>query len=88
MGTCVWAFRQLVELNDQTGFVECDDELAVQLLELGQVQDPRDGALALNEIDYTPRAEPRAEPEPREHHHPHHRPHYDDKEMTPTRRRR
>ena len=50
MNTTVWAFQPLPELNNATGFVECDAELAARLMAAGQVQDPRDGATALRTI--------------------------------------
>jgi hypothetical protein len=40
----VWAYMPLPELNDQTGFVQCDAKLADQLLEQDLVQDPHIGA--------------------------------------------
>lgn len=46
----VWAFAPIKELNNETGFVACDSELAKELIESGKVQDPRDGALHLKEI--------------------------------------
>lgn len=49
--TTVWAFRPLPELKNQTGFVECDEALAKELIARGDAQDPRDGANALNEIE-------------------------------------
>jgi hypothetical protein len=46
----VWSFQPLKELNNETGFVACDHELAASLIEAGKVQDPRVGALHLKEI--------------------------------------
>lgn len=51
MPTVVWAFRPLPELNHQTGFVECDDELARELLAADKAQDPNVGALHLRDIE-------------------------------------
>ena len=51
MPTVVWAFRPLPELNHQTGFVECDDALARELLAADTVQDPNVGALHLRDIE-------------------------------------
>jgi len=46
----VWAFKPLPDLNNETGFVTCDDALAARLLETGDVQDPAIGAHHFNEI--------------------------------------
>lgn len=46
----VWAFQPLKELNNETGFVVCDHDIAQKLIELDKVQDPRVGALHLKEI--------------------------------------
>src|SRR4029077_14922679 len=61
--TCVWAFQPLPELNNQTGFVECEDTLAALLIQSGKAQDPRTGALALK--DSTTAPPPTSKPEPR-----------------------
>jgi hypothetical protein len=66
----VWAFQPLPELNNQTGFVECEDALAALLIESGKAQDPRIGALSLKDIGTAPA--PAAE-KPQE---------YDTKDMT------
>jgi len=49
----VWAFQKLDELNNQTGFVNCDDKVGDKLLKSGAVQDPRVGAMALKSIETT-----------------------------------
>lgn len=54
--TIVWAYRRLPELNDETGLVECDVELADKLIAAEKVQDPRVGALHLKEIEALPAA--------------------------------
>jgi hypothetical protein len=74
MPTTVWAFQPLDELKNETGFVECDDALAVQLIASGRAQDPQVGALAMNHIIEKPAPAPREEQT------------YDDKAMTPKRR--
>jgi hypothetical protein len=48
--TTVWAFKPLKALNGETGFVVCDHDLADKLVESGEVQDPRVGALHFKEI--------------------------------------
>lgn len=40
----VWAFQPLKELNNQTGFVDCDEAIAEKLIESGKAQDPAIGA--------------------------------------------
>jgi hypothetical protein len=78
MSTLVWAFQPLKELDNQTGFVECEDNLAALLIESGKAQDPRDGALVLKHIVAPP---PLAHPEaPAATEQT-----YDDKAMTPKR---
>ena len=72
MATTVWAFQPLTELKNQTGFVECEDNLAALLIQSGKAQDPRLGALALKHIQVAPA--PAAKPERQE---------YDTKVMTP-----
>src|SRR5262245_50399026 len=54
--TTVWAFQALAELNNATGFVECDEQLAARLIKEGAVQDPRDGGAALKPIEASPPA--------------------------------
>lgn len=49
--TLVWAFKKLPELDGQTGLVECDEALAAKLIEDGDAQDTRDGALHFKEIE-------------------------------------
>jgi hypothetical protein len=49
--TLVWAFKPLDVLHGETGFVECDEELAAQLIASGDAQDTRDGALHFKEIE-------------------------------------
>lgn len=46
----VWAFKPLPDLNNETGFVACDEALAERLLKSGDVQDPAIGAHHFNEI--------------------------------------
>jgi hypothetical protein len=75
MRTCVWAFQPLRELNNELGYVECEEALAETLIKAGRAQDPRVGATALNYIDASLR-----EPGERAQE-------YDDKEMTPKRPR-
>lgn len=84
--TAVWAFKVLDELNGQTGFVECDEALAQELISDGRAQDPRIGGTPLHFIDYTPSQQPEVDPEKART-----RPgasreaNYDDKQMTPKR---
>ena len=47
----VWAFKGLKELDDKTGFVECDSSLAKKLIKSGDVQDPRVGGRDLKYIE-------------------------------------
>lgn len=47
----VWAFKPIKELNYQTGFVECDIDLARTLIEAGLVQNPNVGGLHLKYIE-------------------------------------
>lgn len=48
--TTVWAFKPLKELDNQTGFVACDRELAEKLIEAGKAQNPQVGANHLKHI--------------------------------------
>jgi hypothetical protein len=48
--TLVWAYKPLPELQNQTGFVACDDVLAQKLIKSGAVQDTAVGALYFKEI--------------------------------------
>ena len=48
--TTVWAFAPLQALHNQTGFVQCDADLAADLIESGQVQDPRIGVSSLKHV--------------------------------------
>jgi hypothetical protein len=41
-------------LNNATGYVECDEELAARLVRDGLAQDPRIGANLLNHIEDAP----------------------------------
>jgi hypothetical protein len=50
MTVAVWAWRPLTELNGQTGFVECDDELAAALLRAGAVDAGQMGHPTMREI--------------------------------------
>lgn len=47
----VWAFRPLQELSFETGWVDCEEELARKLIAENLAQDPSVGALALKEIE-------------------------------------
>lgn len=51
----VWAFRPISQLNGQTGFVECDEEVAKQLIDAELVQDIAVGGLNLKTIEAAPR---------------------------------
>jgi hypothetical protein len=48
--TTVWAFQPIDELNNETGFVSCDEDLAKKLISSGMVDDPAIGAGFLREI--------------------------------------
>ena len=50
MDTVVWAYKPIKELKKQTGLVICSLDLATKLIESGDVQDPKDGALHMKEI--------------------------------------
>lgn len=52
--TIVWAFKPLKELNNETGMVECDSDLAEKLIKADKAQDPRVGGLHLKEIEAAP----------------------------------
>ena len=63
--TLVWAYKELEELENRTGFITCEGSLAKKLLREGRVQDPRIGASALKHIEYakpvkTTKAKPKA----------------------------
>jgi hypothetical protein len=75
MTTKVWAFCPIPELNKATGLVDCEEELAAQLISDGRVQDPRIGANLFKPIEDAPPPRPRPEQD------------YNDKAMTPRRRR-
>jgi hypothetical protein len=68
--TVVWAPTPLAELDGATGFVECDEALAAELLTADEVQDPRIGGNLLRHIeDGAPRkalrrSKPAPEPAP------------------------
>lgn len=49
--TLVWAYRPLDELDWQTGFVACSQDLANKLIASGDVQDPAVGGFELKEIE-------------------------------------
>jgi hypothetical protein len=70
--TIVWAFQPLPELNMQTGFVECGEGLAADLIKSGRAQNPKDGALCLKNITNKPEPEKSST--------------YDTKVMTPEKR--
>lgn len=53
--TQVWAFRALRELGGATGRVDCEEELARELIERGDAQDLAVGAVHLKEIEAAPR---------------------------------
>lgn len=48
--TTVWAFQPLPELNNETGFVACDEELAAKLIAADKVDDLLKGGSNLREI--------------------------------------
>jgi hypothetical protein len=48
--TTVWAFQPLPELNNQTGFVSCDSDLAKRLIDENLVDDMRKGGALLRQI--------------------------------------
>ena len=48
----------LKKLNDETGFVACDEELGLSLIDSGDVQDINVGALHLKEIQDKPKKAP------------------------------
>ena len=60
--TLVWAFQPLPELNNETGFVACEQGLAEKLLAADKVQNPNIGAHHFREITASP-AEPAADVE-------------------------
>jgi len=49
--TLVWAFKPIKELNNQTGMVECDSDLAAKLIKADKAQDMKVGALHFKEIE-------------------------------------
>jgi len=51
MTTLVWAYKPLQELQGQTGFVECDEALAKDLIDSGEAQDLSVGGFHLKEIE-------------------------------------
>ena len=48
----VWAFKQLKELDNETGLIYCTPTVADKLLKANKVQDPKVGALSLKAIEY------------------------------------
>ena len=50
MTTLVWAYKPLQELQGQTGFVECDEDVAKDLIASGEAQDLNVGGFHLKEI--------------------------------------
>ena len=48
--TTVCAFQPIPELNNETGFVTCDEDLAKKLISSEMVDDPTIGAIGLREI--------------------------------------
>ena len=53
MTTLVWAYKPLQELQGQTGFVECDEDVAKDLIASGEAQDLNVGGFYLKEIEST-----------------------------------
>lgn len=53
----VWAYKPLPVLNGETGFVACEDSLAIKLIDAGDVQDPAVGGFHLKEIETAPAVE-------------------------------
>ena len=49
--TLVWAYKPLPVLKGETGFVACEDSIAIQLIEDGDVQDLAIGAHHFKEIE-------------------------------------
>jgi hypothetical protein len=49
--TVVWAPVPLVELEGATGFVECDQDVADELIAADEAQDPRIGGNGLRPIE-------------------------------------
>jgi hypothetical protein len=49
--TIVWAYKPLKELNGETGFVACSEELASDLIASGEAQDPKIGASMLKHVE-------------------------------------
>ena len=49
--TLIWAYKPLAELDGQTGFVACSQDLANKLIASGDVQDPAVGGFDLKEIE-------------------------------------
>jgi hypothetical protein len=47
----IWVHRLAAEVGNQTGFLECDSEIAELLIEQGKAQDPSCGAHHLIDID-------------------------------------
>jgi hypothetical protein len=69
--TTIWAFQPLPELNNETGFVACDEQLAAKLIAADKVDDLLKGGSFLREIraaaTYTTKvmvADPVVEPAP------------------------
>lgn len=52
MDAVVWAFKPIKELNNELGFVTCDEQVAADLIKNKKAEDPKIGALLLSEIDY------------------------------------
>ena len=49
----IWSFKKITELKGVTGFVDCERELAQQLIADGHAQDPKVGANYLKAIERT-----------------------------------
>jgi hypothetical protein len=49
----IWSFKQITELKGRTGFVDCERNLAQQLIADGHAQDPKVGANYLKAVEKT-----------------------------------
>jgi hypothetical protein len=49
----IWSFKKITELKGRTGFVDCERNLAQQLIADGHVQDPKVGANYLKAVEKT-----------------------------------
>jgi len=48
----IWVHKQTAELDGETGFIECDSDIAEKLIAEDKAQDPSCGAHYLREITY------------------------------------